>query len=292
MVAVTEQLPRGRTRPNLKASDVTFLIGMVVVTVFVGAAIFAPFLTLHDPAQQDLESRLLPPAVMAGGDPTHLLGTDQLGRDVLSRLAYGARISLVVAISAVVGAGVVGVFLGLVAGYVGGKVDALIMGVVDAQLALPFVLLAIALVITLGAGFWNIIVVLIVTGWVAYARVVRALVLSLKTREFVEASRALGASHLRIVVRHIFPNTISIVLVIAALQVAEMMITEASLSFLGFGIQPPTPSWGNMISDGRTYLARAWWVATLPGLSITVCVIGLNFLGDRLRERLDPRRIR
>jgi peptide/nickel transport system permease protein len=277
-------------RLTLRAPVVTFALGLMFAVLFVAVAIFAPFVMPQSPTQQNLEKRLLPPVLLAGSDPQHLLGTDQLGRDMLSRIAFGARISLVVAISAVAGAGAVGVLLGLVAGYAGGKTDGVIMGIVDAQLALPFVLLAIALVITLGAGFSNIVVVLVISGWVAYARVVRAQVLSLKTREFVTASRAVGAGHLRILARHVLPNTISIILVIATLQVAEMMITEASLSFLGFGIQPPTPSWGNMIADGRTYLARAWWVATLPGISITLCVLALNFLSDGLRLKLDPHR--
>jgi peptide/nickel transport system permease protein len=289
VVAVALAHRPARRRLRLRATDLTFLFGLVVMGAFVLAAVLAPLLAGHDPAHQDLESRLLPPLPLAGSEAAYPLGTDQLGRDVWSRIAYGARISLLVAFSAVVGAGTVGVVLGLIAGYAGGKIDGLIMGLVDAQLALPFVLLAIALVLTLGAGLLIIVVVLVISGWVAYARVVRALVLTLKNREFVEAARSIGASHARIIARHIFPNTVSVIVVIAALQVAEMMITEAALSFLGFGIQPPTPSWGNMIADGRTYLARAWWVATLPGISITLCVMAMMFLGDRLRDSLDPR---
>lgn len=268
--------------------DVTLTIGLVVTVLFASIAVFAPVIAAQDPAEQNLEQRLIPPVPMVGSDPLHPLGTDHLGRDVWSRLCYGARISLLVAILAVLGSGVLGVLLGLVAGYFGGFIESTIMGLVDAQLALPFVLVAIALVVILGPSFLNIVAVLVLTGWVAYARVVRSIVLSLKEREFVEASRAVGAGTARILFRHILPNTFGVIVVIATLQVAEMMISEAALSFLGLGIQPPTPSWGNMIADGRTYLARAWWLSTLPGLAITISVIAINFLGDSLRERMDP----
>jgi peptide/nickel transport system permease protein len=188
-----------------------------------------------------------------------------------------------VALASVVGSGILGVSSGLISGYFGGFIETAIMGLVDAQLALPFVLLAITIVAVMGSGVLNI------SGWAVYARVVRSVVLSVREREFVLAARSVGASDTRIIFRHILPNTIAAITVIAALQVAQMIIAEAALSFLGLGIQPPAPSWGNMIADGRPYIARAWWLATLPGLAITITVLAINFIGDWLRENLDPR---
>lgn len=265
-------------------------VGSVAVILFVICmAVLAPLLSPHAPTVQDLERRLLPPSLLPGGDAAHPLGTDHLGRDLWSRLCYGSRISVIVAVASVAGSGALGVLLGLISGYFGGFSETAVMGLVDAMLALPFVLLAVAIVTVMGAGLLNTVMVLIITGWAVYARVVRSIVLSLKERDFVLAARSVGASGVRIVFRHIFPNTVGPIVVILALQVGEMIIAEAALSFLGLGIQPPTASWGNMISDGRAYITRAWWLVTLPGVAITVSVVSINFFADWLRRKLDPR---
>jgi peptide/nickel transport system permease protein len=217
------------------------------------------------------------------------LGCDHLGRDIRSRLIYGSRVSLVVGITAVLISGLLGVSLGLVAGYHGGRLDALIMRLVDVQLAFPFILLAITVVAVLGPGLRNVIIVLGVAGWMYYARVVRGQVLALKEKEFVAAARALGAPTRLIIPRHVLPNVLTPVIIVATFAVATNVITEASLSFLGLGVEPRIPSWGSMLSDGRAYIGRAWWLTTFPGLAILVTVLSINLLGDWLRDRLDPR---
>jgi peptide/nickel transport system permease protein len=251
--------------------------------LLVAAAVLAPWLTGHDPVQNDL-SRSLQPPLQSGA----ALGTDHLGRDILTRIVFGARVSLVVAFVAVGISGVLGVLLGLVAGFYGGWIDHVIMAVADVQLSFPFLLLVTSVVAVLGPGLFNMVVVLGVTGWVAYARVVRSLALGLRTAEFVLAVRAAGAGDGRVLLRHILPNAISPILVVATFAVAQMIIWEAGLSFLGLGVQPPTPTWGGMLSDGRQYLATAWWLAMFPGLTIMVVVLCLNLLGDWLRDALDP----
>jgi peptide/nickel transport system permease protein len=217
-----------------------------------------------------------------------VLGTDHLGRDVLSRLIYGAQIALVVGVTTVVVSGVLGLGVGLVAGYFGGWADTAFMRLLDIQLSMPFMLVALSIIGILGPSLQNIVIVLALTGWVVYARVVRAEILSLRTREFVAACRSLGGSDARIIVRHLLPNVRSSVIVIATVEVARMMLLESALSFLGLGVRPPTPSWGAMLADGRVYLASAWWLATFPGLAISVTVLAVNVVGDRLRDLLDP----
>lgn len=257
---------------------------IVVLLAFLVAGIFAPWLAPYDPNAQDLALRLQPPLTEG-----HLLGTDSLGRDVLSRLLYGSRISLIVGFSAVLLAAVIGIVIGLVSGYVGGWVDSLLMRVVDAWLAFPFLLLAIAIVAVLGRGLDNIVIALVVTGWVLYARLVRGETLSLREREFVLSARGLGASPVAIMVKHILPNCLAPVMVVATLEIGVVIVTEASLSFLGLGASASEPSWGGMLADGRAYLTRAWWLATLPGLAIFAIVLAVNVLGDALRDALDPR---
>jgi peptide/nickel transport system permease protein len=281
----------GRARQSLRwlRRNSVFVASVVVILLLVCLAVLAPVITNYDPTTQNLDTRLLHPGFLPGGDRAHPLGSDHLGRDVWSRIAYGSRISLLVALAAVAGAGALGILLGLISGYFGGLMESSIMGLVDAQLALPFVLLAIAIVAVIGPGVLNTVIVLIIAGWVAYARVVRSVVLTVKEREFVLAARSVGASHLRIIFRHILPNAFGAIIVIVALQIAQMIIAEAALSFLGLGIQPPTPSWGNMVSDGRAYITSAWWVVTLPGIAITITALAINFVGDWLRENLDPR---
>lgn len=265
------------------------LAGLLVLCVVAVSAILAPLVAPTDPAEQEIASRLRPPGWTSPEGRLSALGTDQLGRDILSRLIFGARISLMIGLSAVAIAGTLGTIMGLAAGYRGGRVDDLCMRLTDTMLAMPFILLALAVIAVLGPSLWTIILVLGVTGWVSYARVVRAEVLTLRTREFVAAALALGGGGGRIVFRHLLPNVLTPVIVIATLEVARMIILESALSFLGLGIPPPTPTWGGMLADGRAYLSTAWWLATFPGLCIMLTVLGINLLGDWLRDILDPR---
>ena len=258
------------------------LVGLLLV------AVFADRIAPHDPIKSDLGRRLVPPAWEAGGDPANLLGTDALGRDVLSRIIHGSRASLVVGFVAVAIGGTLGSLLGLLAGYAGRYIDEAIMMLVDIQLAFPFVLLAIAIIAVLGPSFLNLIIVVGISGWATYARVCRAQVLSLKEKEFIEAIRALGGTPARILFRHILPNVLSPLIVIATLDLARTIILESTLSFLGLGVQPPTPSWGTMLGEGREYLNTAWWIATFAGLALMLTTLSINRIGDWTRDVLDP----
>src|SRR5215467_1424895 len=251
-------------------------------------AITAPWLAPHDPVRQSLRVRLAAPTLAGADGLAHPLGTDHLGRDVLSRTIYGARVSLVVGFAAVVVGSVVGAALGILAGYRGGWTDTVIMTVADAQLAFPFVLLAIGIIGVLGPSFPTLVVVIGLSGWVDYARVLRSQVLVLKGREFVDAIRGLGGSVVRIVLRHVLPNVLASLVVVATLELARAIVLEATLSFLGLGIQPPTPSWGGMIQEGRDYLDSAWWISTFPGLVLMISSIVISRAGDWLRDVLDP----
>lgn len=262
--------------------------GAVVVLLVAAGALLAPALAPQNPFVGRTLDRLLPPAWMEGGLPQFVLGTDQLGRDTLSRLMFGARISLSVAVLAVIGSSVLGVVLGLFAGFYRGWVDWVISTAVNVMLTFPFVLLALAVIAVLGPSFWNLIIVLSITGWPIYTRVLRAQTLSLREREFIYAARILGAGDLRIMFRHLFPNVLNLLVVIASLQVAQMIILESFLSFLGLGVQPPIPSWGSMLGDGRLYMFDKWWMATFPGLAIFVTTLAINLVGDGLRDLLDP----
>ena len=250
-----------------------------VLLLIVASAVLAPWLSPHDPLAVDIRHRLAPPAWMELGTGEHLLGTDQIGRDLLSRMIYGGRVSLVVGVSAVVISATIGVLLGLGAGYFGGAIDWAIMALINVMLTFPFVLLALAVIVVLGPNLVNMIMVLGVAGWPIYARV---------EREFVLAGRALGMSHARIVFRQILPNLVSAIVVIATLQVAQVIIAESFLSFLGLGIQPPTPAWGNMLGEGRVYMLNSWWIATFPGSAIFLTTLVINLMGNALRDWLDP----
>jgi peptide/nickel transport system permease protein len=267
----------------------TALFGMLVVLVVVLAAVFAPLISPFDPLAQDIAQRLKAPGWQDAQGRTHPLGTDHLGRDILARIIYGSRIALLVGLAAVLISGVLGLGIGLVAGYFGGKVDDALMRLADVQLAFPFILLAIAVIGVLGPSLRNIIIVIGVSSWVVYARVVRGEVLSIRAREFVHAAVALGSRDGRIIVRHVLPNALTPWLVVATLDMARVIVIESALSFLGLGVQPPTPTWGGMLADGRVYLSTAWWLATFPGLAILVTVLGINLFGDGLRDTLDPR---
>jgi peptide/nickel transport system permease protein len=259
-----------------------------VLLLIIATAVFAPLIAPHDPLAVDIRHRLSPPAWMEHGTAEHLLGTDQVGRDLLARMIYGGRVSLVVAVASVIISATIGVLLGLGAGYFGGNTDWTIMTVINVMLTFPFVLLALAVIAVLGPSLPNMIFVLGVAGWPIYARVVRAETLALREREFVTAGRALGMSHLRIIFRQIAPNLVSTIVVIATLQVAQVIIQESFLSFLGLGVQPPTPAWGNMLGEGRLYMLNSWWIATFPGLAIFLTTLVINLMGNALRDWLDP----
>jgi peptide/nickel transport system permease protein len=264
------------------------LAASAVLLGIMASAVVAPWIAPHDPLAVNIRHRLAPPAWMDGGTATHLLGTDQVGRDLLSRVVYGGRVSLAVGVAAVLVSATIGVLMGLAAGYFGGRTDTVIMTLVNVMLTFPFVLLALAVIAVLGPSLPNMIMVLGAAGWPVYTRVVRAETLAIRERDFVVAGRALGMSHARIVFRQILPNLVSAITVIATLQVAQVIIAEAFLSFLGLGIQPPTPAWGNMLGEGRVYMLNSWWIAAFPGLAIFVTTLVINLMGNALRDWLDP----
>jgi peptide/nickel transport system permease protein len=251
-------------------------------------ALLAPLIAPYPPLQGSLGDKLLPPAWLAGGKWSHPLGTDLLGRDILSRVIYGARTSLAVAAAAVLVAGTLGTFVGLISGYCGGTVDAILMRLTDVALSLPLILVAIVLVAALGSSFANVILIIVLLLWPRYARQIRGETLSLKTRDFVALARIANCSHARILRRHILPNVTPTLLVLVTLQAGYVVLLESTLSFLGAGIPPSTPAWGLMISEGRTVIESAWWVVLWPGLAIVVLVLAGNLLGDWLRDRFDP----
>jgi peptide/nickel transport system permease protein len=265
------------TRNRLALSGLTLVVGMFAV------AILAPWLAPYDPNSIDLKQVLMPPS------PAHLLGTDTLGRDVLSRIIFGARVSLLVGFVAVGISSLVGMLVGALAGYYGGRIDQILMRLVDLMLCFPVFFLILAVIAVLGPSIWNIMVIIGLTSWMGVARLVRAELLTLKEREFVAATRALGASDARIIWRHLLPNALTPVMVSATLGVAGAILTESALSFLGLGVQPPTPSWGNMLTAGYGNMEIAWWLSVFPGLAIFFTVMSYNLLGEGIREAIDPR---
>lgn len=265
------------------------LLGGSLVLLVVLSAVFAPFIAPADPLDAEIQFRLHRPSFTPQDGRRFPIGADAQGRDVLSRILYGGRISLFVGITSVLIGGLVGVTLGLVAGYVGGRYDDVIMRVADVQLAFPFVLLAMAVIAALGPSIPNIIAVFALTSWVAYTRLVRGQVLTIRELAYVEAARALGHSPAVVMLRHVLPNVVSPILVLASFELARMIILESAMSFLGIGVQAPTPSWGNMLGEGREYLRTAWWLSVFPGSAIVLAVLGVNLLGDGLRDLVDPR---
>jgi peptide/nickel transport system permease protein len=262
-------------------------LGIIVVMVFV--ALFAPLLTPHSPIEQSLPDKLLPPFWQEGGRILYPLGTDIFGRDVATRLFYGARVSLVVTALALLAGGGIGIIVGILSGYVGGRVDSILMRVVDAAFAFPTILLALLLAVTMGQGLRTLIIAVGLILWSRFARVVRGEVLAVKTRDYVALATVHGCSHMRIMVSHILPNVLNTFMVLLTLHVGVVIVAEASLSFLGAGVPPPTPSWGLMVAEGRGKIASAWWISLIPGVAITLVVLAFNLFGDWLRDRLDPK---
>lgn len=267
----------------------TGLVGLIIVILAISVAVLAPVVSPYDPAAQDLRGRLSPPAWTAEGTTKYLLGTDSLGRDILSRMIHGSRISLIVGATAVLIGGLLGVLVGLFAGYYRGVTDMILMRLADIQLALPSLVLYLTIMAVLGPSLRNLILGLGITNWVIFGRVVRSEVMALRGAQFVDAARSIGVRDGRIIFRHVLPNILNSVIVLSTIIVASMILAEAGLSFLGLGVPPPTPTWGGMVSDGRDYVETAWWISTIPGVVILFVVLGFNLFGDWLRDYLDPR---
>jgi peptide/nickel transport system permease protein len=279
----------GLSRRARLGQKLMFIIPIAILSILVVTAIFAPFIAPDDPVKTNMLERKLPPAFMEGGSTAHLLGTDGLGRDILSRLIYGGRVSLSVSMLVIAITASFGTALGIAAGYLGGNLEATLMRITDVSMAFPGLLLAMLLSVGIGPGFWTVILALSILGWAPYARMIRGETLKVRELDFVLQARIIGASPLRIMVTHIFPNIINSLIVVMTLAVGLMILAEATLSYLGIGIPAPTPTWGSMVADGRNDLGVAWWIATLPGIAIGLVVLSCNFLGDWLRDKLDPR---
>ena len=261
----------------------TGFIGFIILVIVIFLGVFGDFITPHDPMATSLSQKLLPP--LSDG---HILGTDQLGRDMLSRIISGTKVSLIIGAVTVIFAGLIGTIVGIISGYFRGWVDVVIMRIVDVSLSIPFILLVLVISTVLGAGLKNIIISLVLAGWVAYARIVRSEVLALREKDFIMASIATGVPRWEIIFKHIVPNLYTPIIVLSSLQAANYILAEASVSFLGFGIQPPQPAWGNMLSEGKDFIFSAWWLITFPGIAILLTALGINLLGDWLRDVLDP----
>jgi peptide/nickel transport system permease protein len=265
------------------------VVSLGIITVFVLAGLLAPLLSPSSPYEQSLRLRFRPPAWEERGSWAHPLGTDRLGRDMLSRILWGSRVSLAAGVLTVLLASAFGAAVGLVAGYYGGRVDATLMRITDATLSFPVILLALILAVTVGPSFTNVVVAIAVILWARYARVIRGQVLTLMELDFIAQARIAGAGAWRIITRHLLPNTFNTLVVLVTLQIGYVIIVEASLSFLGAGIPPPTPAWGSMIAEGRDFVTNAWWVSSLPGFAILLVVLAFNLIGDWLRDTLDPK---
>lgn len=281
---------QSRTRVVMRRlmSKPAAVFGIVVIVFFVICALVPELIAPHDPYAQSLIRRLKPPSFLQGGVDGYLLGTDQLGRDTLSRIVHGARVTLLVSLFAVVVSAFIGIWAGLAAGFFGGRTDAVILRLIDMQLAFPVVLLVIAIVAVVGPSLTNLVILMGLSAWPRFARIVRGSVLSVRGLEYVEAARSIGAGRMRIMLRHILPNIMSAIIVYASFELARMILLEATLSFLGLGVQPPTPTWGGMINDGKDYLSISWAVSLFPGIAIALIILAFNLLGDELRDALDP----
>lgn len=267
----------------------TAFIGAIIILSFIFMAILAPFIVPHDPLKASIIKRLLPPSWIDGGSITYLLGTDEIGRDIFSRIIYGARVSLLVGLITVTISSILGTLLGTFAGYYKGRFDAILSRFADLLLSFPDLIFAIFLMAITGPGFFNLIIILCFKSWVNFFRLSRGEMISEKTKEYIEAAQALGESDVKIIFKEILPNIVHSLLVLATLRVGYFIILEASLSFLGLGIQPPTPAWGSMINSGRAFMLTSWWVSTMPGIALLILVLSINLLGEGLRDILDPR---
>ena len=295
-VSVGTETYEESTTPSRKPVAVVYrffrrwpIIPALVILALIVVAIFAPLISPYEPNLATLRSRFSPPVWVEGGTSDHMLGTDQQGRDLLSRLIYGARISLIVVTASLWLGMIAGTALGLIAGYFGKWADEVIMRLIDVWLAVPFIMIVLVLVVAIGQSFPLLVGVLGASTWAGFTRQVRGLTLSLRQADYVALARVAGASDTRIMLQHILPHTISIILVLASLQAGSLILAEGTLSFLGLGVPPPTPSWGSIVADGRSYLATAWWVSLFPGIAIFLVVMAFNFAGDWIRDRLDPR---
>jgi peptide/nickel transport system permease protein len=289
----TKEITRASVNGNIRrvriTMQMTFIIPVVVLALLVLVAMFAPLLAPYPPTKTSLPHRLLPPFFIDGGSTAHFLGTDLIGRDVLSRVFYGARISLSVSLIVIFITSSIGTILGIIAGYLGGRADTLLMRITDVSLAIPQILIALLLAVVLGPSFKTVVLAISILGWAPYARLIRGEVLKLREADFIAQARIIGSSSLRIMIKHIFPNVVNPLIVIATMSVGLVILMESALSYLGAGIPPPTPSWGSMVSDGRNLIDKAWWISFFPGLAIGLVVLSGNFLGDWIRDKLDPR---
>jgi peptide/nickel transport system permease protein len=279
----------GRARSRRIFFQWTFIVPVAVLLIVVIMAIFAPLLAPYPYDQINMTDRFMPPFFMEEGSTSHILGTDNMGRDIMSRAIYGAQISLSVAAMVIAITASIGTALGIVSGYVGGRTDAFLMRVTDISLAFPAILIALLLAASIGPGYWTVVIAISILGWAPYARLIRGEALKLREADFVAQARIIGASPIRIMLKHIFPNIMNPLIIMVTLSVGMVILTEAILSYLGAGIPPPAASWGNMVNDGRTYIDTAWWISFFPGVAIGLVVLAGNFLGDWLRDKLDPR---
>ncbi len=288
----------GMSRRTRIVKKLTLIIPVTVLSIMVLMAIFADLAWLglpdvrlapYDPVKINLTDRLMPPFFAEGGSTAHLLGTDTMGRDTLSRVIYGARISLSVSLLVILITSSIGTALGIIGGYLGGRTEAVLMRITDISIAFPAILVAMLLVTIVGPSFSTVVMAISILGWAGYARLIRGETLRLREADFVAQARIIGSSPVRIMLRHIFPNIVNPLIIIMTLQIGLLILVEAALSFLGVGIPPPAPSWGNMVNDGRNMIDNAWWISTFPGIAIGLVVLSGNFLGDWLRDKLDPR---
>ena len=285
----TKKKYTGLSRSQRIMRSLTLIIPATILTIVALTAIFAPLIAPYDPTQGKMTERRIPPAFLEGGSTEHLLGTDNLGRDTLSRLIYGARVSLSVSLLAIAITSIIGTILGILAGYLGGRTDAFIMRITDIAMAFPGLLLAMLLAVGLGPGFFTVVFALSILGWAVYARLIRGESLRIRESDYVLQARVNGAGTWRIMIKHIFPNVVNILIIGVTLQVGGMILAESALSYIGIGIPAPAASWGAMVADGRSDLDRAWWISTFAGVAIGLVVLSGNFLGDWIRDKMDPR---